>query len=194
MCLQEAPSYIYILLICSLFFISILNTIVPVFVIHYPVYVFHKFLGLESSKDWSFNILLLWPVGLWCNQNFDDLFHFTLLTCFFPVLLIVIFPWKEGKCTVLIISVHCWWSSCVNVSSGPIIFIAWIRFLLDKIAFNPCFCCPANLPGNMLAVCQYPRCVDLYYIFIIWCYFLFLLKYWHYVDHSTFIIYDIYLF
>jgi hypothetical protein len=30
--------------------------------------VLHKFLGLESSSnDWSFNILLLLQVGLWCN-------------------------------------------------------------------------------------------------------------------------------
>jgi hypothetical protein len=97
--LQEAPSS-YMLLICSLFSISILNTIVPVFVISSPVYVLDKFLGLEgSSKDWSFKILVILPVGLWCNQNFGDLFHFTLLTCFLPVLLIVIFPWKEGRYT-----------------------------------------------------------------------------------------------
>jgi hypothetical protein len=48
--LQEAPSSSYILLICSLFSISILNTIVPVFVISYPVYVLDKFLGIESSS------------------------------------------------------------------------------------------------------------------------------------------------
>jgi len=50
--LQEAPSSSYILLIRSLFCISILNIIVPVFIISYPVYVLDKFLGLEnSSKD-----------------------------------------------------------------------------------------------------------------------------------------------
>jgi hypothetical protein len=61
--------------------------------------------------------------------------------------------------------------------------------LLDKITFNPCFCCPANLPSNMLAVCQYPKYAVLYYMSIIWCDFPFLLKYWHYVDHSALIIY-----